>query len=87
MLILPVAGFMYAVSIDYLKYDTGKTVSEIYWVVYLFYWIPIVPTCALLVNLSDSPTNCYGYSHPFVYDKCGFNYPILQKIDTNCGII
>jgi len=89
LLVLPVAIFLYYVSVG-SSFDQGIVTdlpSHNYQFIYLFYWIPIVPTCSLLVNLADSPTNCYGYSNPAVFDKCGKHVQLLTKYDVNCGMV
>lgn len=55
LLILPVAFFCSLTS-GTINYDTGRVdPNSVYWVLYFFYWIPVVPTCVILNNLIDNP--------------------------------
>jgi len=38
----------------------GSLYSTNYWGIYFFYWIPIIPTCSLIVNLAD-PAPCQSF--------------------------
>lgn len=53
MLILPLGAYMYFMSTGI---DSSDKFSASYWVIYFFYWIPIIPTCSLIINLADAPS-------------------------------
>ena len=59
LLFLPIGVYLYLVSTGInTEAGVGKLQSDLYWVVYFIYWIPIIPACSLLINLSDPPSKC-----------------------------
>jgi hypothetical protein len=69
---------MFFVSTGIMEIAKGSLYSTNYWGIYFFYWIPIIPTCSLIVNLAD-PAPCQSFDTST--GKLAYENP------SNCGLL